>query len=153
MQPTDVVLNFGTWLRKTNSSCGAVEGESKCPHILWVCEFLTGEHPFKTWWFTTIQGIVDGVVVNEIPDSHHLHMPARCQLSPSQVVDRKEVIGILQPDPLRQPELWVDGVHVHAESNHGFNRQFVGRLPKVVTKAPQVHHLQSIWKHMLARGR
>lgn len=153
MEPTDVIVNFGAWLRNTNSTCGASEGDTLCPHIPWLCNYLKGEHSFRTWWLTATPRVDDNMVVDQIPPSHHLNIPARCQLRPSQVLDRKVVIDILQPDPLRQNELWWDVVHLHADANHGFNRQLVSRMTEAVAKSPREMHQRGLWKQLFANGR
>lgn len=154
LRPTDVVLNFGAWLQNSDPSCGTTENDGVCPHMPWLCDFLKREHTFRTWWLTATPRVENGtVILDGIPATHHLNVPARCQLRPFQVLDRKAVINILQPDPQRQHELWWDAVHMHADANHGFNRQFLSRMPEADAKAPEEQHQRSIWKQMFARGR
>jgi hypothetical protein len=152
VQPTDIVLNFGAWLESTDPTCGEQAGDDLCPHIHWLCGFLKAENPFRTWWLTTTPRVDNTTVIHPISQSHHLHIPTRCQLQPVQVLDRQVVIDILQPDPLRQHELWWDAVHLHADANHGFNRQFLSRMPEAAPKPTNQLRQKSVWKHMFPGG-
>lgn len=152
--PTDVVLNFGAWLQDSAPSCGGTQGDA-CPYIPWLCGYIKSELLFRTWWLTATPRVQnDTTILDGIPEQHHMNVPMRCNLRPSQVLDRRSVIDILQPDPLRQHELWWDAVHMHADANHAFNRQFLGRLPEAETRSsPQEQRRRSIWKLMFATGR
>lgn len=132
--PTDVVLNFGVWLRKQDAACGAADAPgSACPSVDWVCEFLhSTQHAFRVWWLATTPYVHEARIVQELPVGHPMNMQYVCRVPGAQVVDRVAVLAALEPDPARRPLLWwsADGPHFHADANHGFNQVLLRALAR-----------------------
>ena len=126
---TDVFLNFGVWLRYGDEACGN-STESVCPDVKWVCDYLTGEHPFDIYWLATTPTAVNGQPVEEVPLGHPMNMQSVCNVTQHQVVDRAAVLLALEPKEHRRTLLWwsSDGPHFHADANHGFNQALLHRL-------------------------
>ena len=150
LQPTDVLMNFGVWLMETDATCGDKEGE-ECTNIPALCKYLKGDHLFTAWWVSS-SPMVDGQkVADSIPPGHHLDLPTRCQLDEKNVLNRTAVLHALEPDAELQHKLFWNRAHMHAEVNHGFNRQFLGRLAKperATTTSQQRWRHTHLWKQM-----
>jgi hypothetical protein len=130
LQPTDVYMNFGAWSYYRGKECGTKD-VTFCPKISKVCKYLNAEHNFRVWWMTSPPALSDvevDAVVDIIPPGHHLHLPTRCKLDPSRVVDRSEALELTQPDVTERYKLFWNTLHLHAEANHSFNKMLLKRL-------------------------
>lgn len=126
-------MNFGVWTHTSHPLCGADEGNTTewCPHVDWMCDYLKKDHDFELFWATSTPETMNKVVSETIPLGHHLDLVTQCQLPESQVLNRSEVIYTLEPRPKWQHTLFWNKNHMHAEANHGFNRQLVMRLAEL----------------------
>ena len=140
---TDVLMNFGVWLKDTNSTCGDNAGDW-CTSIPSLCTYLNADHPFKVWWITTAPTSIADTVADRLPP--HLDVPKRCHLDPENVLNRTEALYTLEPDATRRYENYWHWAHLHAAANHAFNRQFLARLAQ--PQPPQTGRTkQQRWRH------
>jgi hypothetical protein len=152
---TDVLINFGVWLRDVNpQSCAW--GQEGCPSIPWVCSIFNMQLPYNLRWIGTTPMVRNGTVVEAIPRGHHLDIPRVCNLTDMQVLDRASVLFILRPKASERRSLFWDGdtPHFHAEANHAFNRLLVSTFPiPVQSTRKQKESTVGLWKLLFSRGR
>ena len=123
MRPTHVVMNFGLWLADSQSNFGDKEGVGQpCPYLPSVCAFLTEEQPFRVIWQTSTPKLKGSSGnMSHIGDGHHLHIPARCKLNATSVLNRVEVLHALEPDLEQRIKLFQDDIHLTPAAYHAFN--------------------------------
>jgi hypothetical protein len=120
MLVTHVVMNYGLWLDSTDKECGQHEHDT-CPFVPQVCEFLTGEHPFRVIWQTTTPRVHESNDYGSIAPGHHLHIPLACDLDPSVVINRGKLLHTLEENAEERKKLYHDEAHFSPEPSHVFN--------------------------------
>ena len=94
--PTDVIANFGVWLKDepANTTCGfnpsTFPVSSMCPHMPSVCDHYIGglwngqsggpSQDFNLFWAATTPAVQPGsaTLLQLIPAGHNLHVPGVC---------------------------------------------------------------------------
>eukprot|EP00892_Ulva_mutabilis_P008726 jgi/Ulvmu1/6225/UM028_0083.1 len=132
--PTDILVSYGYWQRKTDLKCGDGDGDAKhCTGFQFVCGELTRKEKYKIWWLTVPPSSWQGIVVDVIPWQHHLHVGRRCYLPEQQVLDRGSLLRSMETEKDKLLGLW-DGENTHklrVDAYHAFNRQFLDRITPV----------------------
>jgi hypothetical protein len=124
------VMNFGLWLLRTDKECVDHENDKTCPYVPQVCKFLTEEQPFHVIWQTTTPRLKEAHVrEGTIGPDHHLQVPQRCNLDPSAVLNRVDVLHALEPDERQRSKLYHDHIHLSPAAYHAFN----GRLLDMIS--------------------
>lgn len=124
MRPDYVVLNFGLELFQSDKTCGDHEKDENCPYVPDLCKFLTEEKRFRVVWQTTTPRL-QGKGTASIGVGHHLHIPQRCKLDPSVVLNRVEVLYALEPDLANRMKLYHDHMHLLPAPYHAFNGRLI----------------------------
>lgn len=148
LEATDVLMNFGVWLKDTDSTCGENDGDW-CTNIPTLCKYLEADHPFKVWWITSAPTSVNDIVADRL--EHHLDIPTRCQLDPVTVLNRTAALYTLEPNAELRFEHYWHWTHLHVEANHAFNIQFLGRLAQPQQARWSAHQRRRhnrVWKQM-----
>lgn len=141
MRPTHVVINFGLKLLRTNADCGEHDRDRMCPYLPKVCEFLTEEQPFRVIWQTSTPRLREvNATMGTIGTDHHLHIPQRCKLDPSSVLNRVEILHALEPDQMERRKLYHDTMHFSPAPYHAFN----GVLMEMITRGDAGHVSQAV---------
>eukprot|EP00892_Ulva_mutabilis_P004682 jgi/Ulvmu1/2586/UM014_0037.1 len=138
LSATDVVFNFGVWLRREDEACGK-DPASECPDVPWVCDFIHSKHhPFRVWWLATTPTAIRGQAIDEVPLGHPMNMQSACDVKGLQLIDRAAVLSALEPSMRRRTLLFwsSEGPHFHADANHGFNQALLHRLPHTPSPKP-----------------
>lgn len=119
-RPTDVLLNFGVWFvlpQDSNTTCGDIhDEESSCPYMPELCEYFGEDHSFNLYWMSSSpsRDTDDSVVLNYSigrDSGHNLNPVNRCDMSKVGVVDREEMVSMLEPDKSKQYDLFWDRHH------------------------------------------
>lgn len=121
----------------TDASCGDKDRDGQpCPYLPKVCSFLTEEQPFHVIWQTSTPKLKSNTAeMSHIDEGHHLHIPARCKLNSTSVLNRVELLHALEPDQQQRFNLFQDDIHLTPEAYHAFN----GRLLDMITVLAEGH--------------
>lgn len=132
LRPTDIVISYGKWQRKTDVTCGEGNGDAKhCVGFQFLCgQLVRKDVNYKIWVLTVPPASWEGEIVDLVPVNHHLHLGRRCYLPDEQVLDRGGLLQSMESEKEKLLGLWV-GQNSHklsAEAYHAFNRQFLDRV-------------------------